>query len=128
MGYPGLQATLSPHNLGLYQGMRRGIAGDSNTAFHRAGDRMSEAISDALSRLSAALDRLDAAALRHAETDRARSTLDLELTVMREDRHRLAEMLDAETGARREADQCLHDVLPRLDKAMAAMRASLAEG
>ena len=89
---------------------------------------MGDVVADALSRLGAALDRLDAASLRHIEADRVRATLETELAVMREDRHRLAEMLDLETGARREADQCLHDVLPRIDRAIAAVRTGLAGG
>ncbi len=59
---------------------------------------MPDPVGEALSRLSAALDRLDAAAIRHVESDRVRATLVTELAVMREDRHRLAEMLDLETG------------------------------
>jgi hypothetical protein len=37
-------------------------------------------------------------------------------------------MLDLETGARREADQCLHDLVPRIDRAISAVRTGLAEG
>ncbi|CAN1534151.1 Protein of unknown function DUF4164 [Rhabdaerophilaceae bacterium] len=89
---------------------------------------MSDAIAEALGRLNAALDKLDAAALRQVEARRASGTLEMELRIMRDDRHRLAEMLDAETGARREADHCLHELLPRIDKAMKAVRAGLDEG
>lgn len=87
---------------------------------------MNGSVAEALARLSAALDRLDAASLRHIEADRVRATLETELAVMREDRHRLAEMLDHETGARLEADQCLHDLLPRIDRAITSVRTSLA--
>lgn len=89
---------------------------------------MPDVVSEALGRLGAALDRLDAVALRHVEADRIRATLETELAVMREDRHRLAEMLDLETGARREADQCLSDALPRIDRAIAAVRNGLSGG
>jgi hypothetical protein len=89
---------------------------------------MPDPVAEALSRLSSALDRLDAAAIRHVEADRVRATLETELAVMREDRHRLAEMLDLETGARREADQTLRDVMPRLDRAIAQVKSSLAGG
>jgi hypothetical protein len=89
---------------------------------------MNSGVAGALARLSAALDRLDAAALRHVEADRIRATLETELAVMREDRHRLAEMLDQETGARLEADQCLQDLLPRLDRAISSVRINLSEG
>jgi hypothetical protein len=92
------------------------------------GKNMPDVVAEALNRLSAALDRLDAASLRHVEADRVRATLETELAVMREDRHRLAEMLDLESGARREADQCLHDLVPRIDRAISAVRAGLAEG
>lgn len=89
---------------------------------------MPDVVAEALNRLSAALDHLDAASLRHVEADRVRATLETELAVMREDRHQLAEMLDLETGARREADQCLNDLVPRIDRAIGAVRAGLAEG
>lgn len=89
---------------------------------------MADLVAEALNRLAAALDRLDAASLRHIEADRLRATLETELAVMREDRHRLAGMLDHETAARRDAEQCLHDILPRIDRAIGAVRAGLAEG
>ncbi|MCA3649089.1 MAG: DUF4164 family protein [Methylobacterium sp.] len=89
---------------------------------------MSDPVAEALSRLSAALDRLDAAAIRHVEADRVRATLETELAVMREDRHHLAEMLDLETVARLEAEQALRDCLPRLDRAIAQVKAGLAGG
>ncbi|MFN7321920.1 MAG: DUF4164 family protein [Methylobacterium sp.] len=89
---------------------------------------MSDPVAEALSRLRAALDRLDAAAIRHVEADRVRATLETELAVMREDRHHLAEMLDLETVARLEADQALRDCLPRLDRAIAQVKAGLAGG
>jgi hypothetical protein len=89
---------------------------------------MPDPVSEALNRLSAALDRLDAAAIRYGEADRVRATLETELAVMREDRHRLAEMLDLETGARLEADQTLRDCLPRLDRAITQVKAGLAGG
>lgn len=51
-------------------------------------------VSQALSRLSAAIDRLEAAALRHREGERMRKALETELALMREDRRQLADILD----------------------------------
>jgi hypothetical protein len=89
---------------------------------------VSEPIRDALARLSAALDRLDAASLRHADGDRARTTLETELQLMREDRHQLARLLDEEKAARAEAEASLGEIAPRIDRAMAAIRLNLSQG
>lgn len=88
---------------------------------------MSEPIREALARMSAALDRLDAASLRHADGDRARQTLESELSLMREDRHQLARALDAEKASRLLAETHLADLAPRIDRAIAALRQSLAQ-
>lgn len=89
---------------------------------------MSDLIRDALARLSAALDRLDAISLRHAEGDRARANLESELALMREDRHQLAAMLDQERSVRTDAEEALAAVSPRIDAAMQALRAELGGG
>jgi adenylylsulfate kinase-like enzyme len=89
---------------------------------------LSEIIRDALARLSTALDKLDAASLRHADGDRARTTLEAELALMREDRHQLARLLDEETAARQESEASLSDIAPRIDRTIAAIRMTLAEG
>lgn len=86
---------------------------------------MSDAIKDALSRLSAAIDRLDAASLRHADGDRARTTLETELSLMREDRHQLARLLDEERAARMNTEAGLEQLAPRIDNAIAAIRDGL---
>ncbi|MCA0399221.1 MAG: DUF4164 domain-containing protein [Proteobacteria bacterium] len=86
---------------------------------------MSDAIKDALSRLSAAIDRLDAASLRHADGDRARTTLETELSLMREDRHQLARLLDEERAARMSTEAGLEQLAPRIDNAIAAIRDGL---
>ena len=89
---------------------------------------VSDVIRDALSRLSVALDRLDAVAIRHADGDRARSNLELELDLMREDRHQLARMLDSERGVRTDIEEALISLQPRIYAAMQAIRAELAGG
>lgn len=87
---------------------------------------MSESIREALARLGAALDRLDAASLRHADGDRVRANLETELDLMREDRHQLARQLDGERAGREAAEAGLVEIAPRLDRAIAALRSSLA--
>lgn len=89
---------------------------------------MNETIAAAITRLSAAIDRLDAASLRLAEGESQRSTLETEIMLMREDRHRLARELDGERSARLRAEGGLQEMAPRVDRAMAAIRAALAEG
>lgn len=89
---------------------------------------MSDSIREALARLSVALDRLDAVSLRHADADRARTNLETELGLMREDRHLLARALDGEKAAREAAEAGLIEIAPRLDRAIATIRSSLAQG
>lgn len=89
---------------------------------------MSDPIREALARLGAALDRLDTASLRHADGDRARVVLESELSLMREDRHRLARQVDDEKFARAQAEAGLAEIAPRLDRAIAAIRSGLGQG
>lgn len=89
---------------------------------------MSDPIRDSLARLASALDKLDAASLRHADGDRARAALETELSLMREDRHQLARALDEEKASREVAEVSLGDLGPRIDRAIAAIRSSLAQG
>jgi len=89
---------------------------------------VSETIAAAISRLSAAIDRLDAASLRLADGEVQRNALETEILLMREDRHRLARELDGERAARLRAEDGLVEISPRVDRAMAAIRAALAEG
>lgn len=89
---------------------------------------MSETIAAAISRLSAAIDRLDAASLRFADGETHRNALETEILLMREDRHRLARELDSERAARQKAEEGLIEISPRVDRAMSAIRAALAEG
>jgi adenylylsulfate kinase-like enzyme len=80
-----------------------------------------------MARLSSALDRLDAASLRHVDGDRARATLETELALMREDRHQLARLLDEERAQRENAEAGLAELAPRIDNAIAALRAGLGD-
>lgn len=89
---------------------------------------MSDPIRESLARLATALDKLDAASLRHVDGDRARASLETELSLMREDRHQLARTLDEEKAARVTAEASLGDLAPRIDRAIAAIRSSLAQG
>lgn len=89
---------------------------------------VSETIAAAIMRLSAAIDRLDAASLRLADGESHRTTLETEIMLMREDRHRLARDLDSERTARLKAEEGLAEISPRVDRAVAAVRAALAEG
>lgn len=88
---------------------------------------VNDLIRDALTRLTAALDRLDAVSLRHAEGDRARANLETELVLMREDRHQLAAMLDQERAIRTDAEETLAALGPRIDAAIEVVRAELGE-
>ncbi len=89
---------------------------------------MSETIAAAISRLSAAIDRLDATSLRLAESEGQRKVIETEILLMREDRYRLARALDQERAARIRVEDGLLEISPRVDRAMAAVRAALAEG
>jgi predicted nucleic acid-binding Zn-ribbon protein len=84
-------------------------------------------VQEALSRLAQALDRLDAASLRHAEGERLRATLEAELALMREDRHKLATEIDKERDERLTLETRLADITPRIDRAMEAIRIALAD-
>lgn len=88
---------------------------------------MTSPIRDALSRLAAALDRLDAVSIRHVEAERVRSVLETELAVMREDRHDLARLVDSERALRLSAQASLEALLPRIDRAKAAIQSALAD-
>jgi Domain of unknown function (DUF4164) len=89
---------------------------------------MRDPIRDALIRLSASLDRLDATSLRHVEAERIRATLETELAVMREDRQTLAALLDDERAWRHDAETGLIALQPRVEKAIEAVRQALREG
>jgi hypothetical protein len=86
---------------------------------------VSDVIRQALSRLSSAIDRLDATAIRQADGSRARANLELELHLMREDRRQLAAMLDGERGLRGEAEEAIASIAPRVEAAIEAVKAEL---
>ena len=83
---------------------------------------MSDLVRDALARLASALDRLDAASLRHLESDGTRAILETELAAMREDRRKLAADLDAALADRDAAESHLADLKPRIDRAVEALK------
>ncbi len=55
---------------------------------------LSDRLGAALARLSGALDHLESAAERRAEADAGRADIDLEFTLLQDDRSRLASELD----------------------------------
>lgn len=80
------------------------------------------AVEMALKRLSAALDQLDAAAERRALSDAMRSDLEEELTVMQDDRSRLAVELDGALAQTRAMAQAHEIVTQRLAHAKETLR------
>jgi chromosome segregation ATPase len=85
-------------------------------------------VQDALARFSAALDRLEAASLRHQEGERLRHALESELALMRADRQALAERLDHSTFRARQVEEELAALDQRIERAIAAVRDALSEG
>jgi|GEM_PF-783273 len=82
-------------------------------------------LSAALMRLGAALDKLDALSIRKAGGLSRSADLEMELDVMREDRHKLALLIDAERAGRLEMEDCLARIAPRIDHAMGIIKQSL---
>jgi len=81
-----------------------------------------EVILDALARFGAALDRLEAASLRHQEGERLRMNLESELALMRADRQALAERLDAAVARTREVEDQATMLDQRIARAVASIR------
>ncbi|MGH6838805.1 MAG: DUF4164 family protein [Methylocella sp.] len=81
----------------------------------------------ALKRLAAALDRLDAASERRAKADALRANLEDELTVMQDDRSRLAVELDGAIARSKSLELVNDEVARRLNVASAEIRGVLAE-
>ena len=75
-----------------------------------------------LKRLASALDQLDAAASRRAQADESRSNLDEELSVMQDDRSRLAVELDAALARTRALALTNDEARERLTKTAATLR------
>ena len=85
------------------------------------------ALEAALKRLSAALDHLDAASDRRARADAARGDLEDELTVMQDDRSRLAIELNSALARVGSLDLAYREAERRLERAGATIRAALGE-
>ena len=83
-------------------------------------------VQDALARFSAALDRLEAASLRHQEGERMRHMLESELALMRADRQGLAEKLDQTTARSRQFEEQFVALDQRIERAIASVREALA--
>lgn len=82
-------------------------------------------VEDALQRFSAALDRLEAASLRHQEGERQRHALESELALMRADRQALAGRLDAALARNDEIEAEFVGLDQRIDRAVHAVRDAL---
>ncbi len=85
------------------------------------------ALEAALKRLSASLDHLDAAADRRARADAARGDLEEELTIMQDDRSRLAIELDSALARVGSLDLAYREAERRLERASLTIRAALGE-
>lgn len=84
-----------------------------------------EPVQEALVRFSAALDRLEAASLRHQEGERMRLALESELALMRADRQQLAEALDQSVARGRQLEEQMTLIDQRIERAIASVRDSL---
>jgi len=85
-----------------------------------------EPVQDALARFSAALDRLEAASLRHQEGERMRMALESELALMRADRQALADSLDQSVARGRLLEEQMGQLDQRIERAIASVRDTLA--
>ncbi|MGL5115586.1 MAG: DUF4164 family protein [Beijerinckiaceae bacterium] len=81
---------------------------------------------EALKRLSVAVDLLEAAATRRLAAERADADRLTELDLMRADRVRLAEQLDAAMARNAAYDQALPDMERKVERAMELMGDALA--
>jgi hypothetical protein len=84
-------------------------------------------LGDALARLSAAVDLLDAAAMRRLAAEKSEQARAVELDLMRADRARLADQLDKAVARGRELETARHDAMERVDRAMALVKGVMAE-
>lgn len=81
-----------------------------------------ENILEALARFGAALDRLEAASLRHQEGERLRMNLESELALMRADRQALAERLDAALARTQSVEDQFAQLDQRIARAVSSIR------
>ncbi len=86
----------------------------------------SPALDHALSRLEGALGQLEAAARRRLEAERGRANLETELTLMQDDRARLAAELDGAMARLGQVETAAADVDQRLERAMNVVGAVIA--
>jgi chromosome segregation ATPase len=78
-------------------------------------------LDQALSRLDNALGQLEAAARRRLEVERGRANLEAELTLMQDDRARLAVELDGTMARLGQVQGVAEEVDRRIDRAMTAL-------
>lgn len=83
-------------------------------------------LENALTRLDGALAQLEAAARRRLEAERGRTNLETELTLMQDDRARLAAELDGAMARLGEVESAASDVEQRLERAMNVVGAVIA--
>jgi hypothetical protein len=88
--------------------------------------KLPEPLDTALKRLTAALDRLDAASERRAKSDALRTNLEDGLAVMQDDRLRLAVELDGAIARSKSLELANDEVARRLNGASAEIRGVLA--
>jgi Domain of unknown function (DUF4164) len=88
---------------------------------------MSSILDQALTQLDAAFGQLEAAAQRRLELDRRRADMETELTLMQDDRARLAVDLDGALSRVQNVESLAGDAVKRIDSAMAAIRDVLVE-
>lgn len=83
-------------------------------------------LENAVARLDGALAQLEAAARRRVEAERGRANLETELTLMQDDRARLAAELDGAMARLSEVENAASDVDQRLERAMNVVGAVIA--
>lgn len=83
-------------------------------------------LENALTRLDGALGQLEAAARRRIEAERGRANLETELTLMQDDRARLAAELDGAVARIGHVENAAADVDHRLARAMGVISAVIA--
>lgn len=83
------------------------------------------ALEAALGRLTAAMEKLEAAAERRFEVDRSAATLEEEIVRLGEDRSRIAQDLDQEKARSNRLEETNREVSRRLVAAMESIRAVL---
>lgn len=83
-------------------------------------------LDNALARLDGALAQLEGAARRRIEVERGRANLETELTLMQDDRARLAAELDGTMARLNQVESAAGDVERRLEKAISAVGSVIA--